>query len=65
MLLPLLHNQQRARHGKILKEIARLVDEEHLKPLIDPHLFYFENIEKAHSLLESGKAVGKIVVQAY
>ncbi|WP_392537720.1 zinc-dependent alcohol dehydrogenase family protein [Legionella sp. 227] len=65
MLLPLLHNKQRERHGNILKEIARLTDEGHLKPLIDPHLFYFENIDKAHALLESGKAVGKIVVQAY
>ncbi|HHF7372554.1 zinc-dependent alcohol dehydrogenase family protein [Legionella bozemanae] len=65
MLLPLLHNVQRERHGKILKEIASMVEDGHLNPLIDPHLFYFENIEKAHALLESGKAVGKIVVQAY
>ncbi|RUR27468.1 zinc-dependent alcohol dehydrogenase family protein [Legionella qingyii] len=65
MLLPLLRNIQRERHGKILKEIAMLADEGYLKPLIDPHLFYFENIDKAHTLLESGKAVGKIVVQAY
>lgn len=65
MLLPLLRNEQRERHGKILSEIANLTDEGYLKPLIDPHLFYFENIEKAHSLWESGKAVGKIVVQAY
>ncbi|KTD72702.1 zinc-dependent alcohol dehydrogenase family protein [Legionella tucsonensis] len=65
MLLPLLHNVQRDRHGRILKEIASLVEDGHLNPLIDPHLFYFENIDKAHSLLESGKAVGKIVVQAY
>ncbi|STY28647.1 Quinone oxidoreductase (NADPH:quinone reductase) [Legionella wadsworthii] len=65
MLLPLLHHVQRQRHGDILKEIAMLVDKGNLKPLIDPHLFYFENIDKAHSLLESGKAVGKIVVQAY
>ncbi|WP_454780526.1 zinc-dependent alcohol dehydrogenase family protein [Legionella sp. WA2022007384] len=65
MLLPLLRNIERERHGKILKEIATLADEGSLKPLIDPHLFYFENIDKAHALLESGKAVGKIVVQAY
>lgn len=65
MLLPLLHNVQRERHGKILKEIASMVEDGHLNPLIDPHLFYFENIDKAHALLESGKAVGKIVVQAY
>ncbi|ARB92011.1 zinc-dependent alcohol dehydrogenase family protein [Legionella longbeachae] len=65
MLIPLLHNVQRERHGMILKQIASLVDEGYLKPLIDPHLFYFENIDKAHALLESGKAMGKVVVQAY
>lgn len=65
MLLPLLRNLQRERHGMILKQIADLVDNGHLKPLIDPHLFYFENVDKAHALLESGKAMGKIVVQAY
>lgn len=64
MLLPLIHNVQRERQGKILKEIATLVDDGYLKPLIDPHLFNFENVGEAHAFLESGKAVGKIVVQA-
>ncbi|MGL5742729.1 MAG: zinc-binding dehydrogenase [Legionella sp.] len=64
MLLPLLRNIQRERHGHILKEIARLVDSGHLTPLIDPHLFYFETIDKAHALLESGKAIGKVIAQA-
>ena len=63
MLLPLLHKVQRERHGEILKKIAELVDANHLKPLIDPHLFSLEDIAEAHAFLESGKAVGKIVVQ--
>lgn len=62
MLLPLLCNIQRERHGKILKEIARLVDEGLLKPLIDPHRFSFENVGQAHALLESGTAIGKVVI---
>jgi NADPH2:quinone reductase len=65
MLIPLLHHIHRQHHGKILQEIANIVDAGCVKPLIDPHLFYFETIDKAHALLESGNAVGKIVVQAY
>ncbi|EHL28980.1 zinc-dependent alcohol dehydrogenase family protein [Legionella drancourtii] len=63
MLLPLLFNVQRDRHGKILKEVAILVDDNYLKPLIDPHQFSLEEVGRAHELLESGKAVGKIVIQ--
>lgn len=63
MLLPLLTNVQRERHGEILREIATLVDKNILKPLIDPHLFVASEVAKAHELLESGKAIGKIVVQ--
>ena len=62
MLLPLIHNIQRERHGAILKQVATLVDQGLIKPLIDPHHFAFENIGEAHALLESGKAVGKVVV---
>ncbi len=62
MLLPLLWNIQRERHGKILKNIATLVDNNYLRPLIDPHQFSFETVGEAHALLESGKAIGKIVI---
>lgn len=63
MLLPLLHGVGRAHHGEILKRAATLVDGNFLKPLIDPHLFMLEGISKAHDFLESGKAIGKVVVQ--
>ena len=62
MLLPLLCNIQRERHGKILKKIANLVDEGVLKPLIDSHHYSFENVGEAHTLLESGTAIGKVVI---
>ncbi len=62
MLLPLLKNQGREAHGKILSEIAKIIDEGKLKPLIDPHKFTLETIKDAHLLLESGKAQGKVVV---
>jgi len=62
MLLPLLCNIQRQRHGDILKRIAELVDKGALKPLVDLQQFSFENVGKAHALLESGKALGKVVI---
>jgi NADPH2:quinone reductase len=62
MLLPLIYNIQRERHGEILKQITHLVDKEILKPLLDPKQFSFENVGDAHALLESGKAMGKVVV---
>ncbi len=62
MLLPILKNQGREAHGKILSEIASIVDEGKLKPLIDPHQFTLESVSDAHRLLESGKAQGKVVV---
>ena len=62
MLLPMLTNQHRERHGKILEKIAQIVDEGKLKPLIDPHHFTLEEAAEAHTLLESGQAKGKIVI---
>jgi len=62
MLLPMLTNQHRERHGTILAKIAGIVDAGQLKPLIDPNQFTLSDIAKAHTLLESGKAQGKIVL---
>ncbi len=62
ILLPILRNQGREAHGKILSQIANIVDEGKLKPLIDEHQFTLESISEAHRFLESGKARGKVVV---
>ena len=62
MLIPLLHNLGRDHHGNILRRIASLVDENKLKPLIDEHKFTVADIAAAHKYLESGAAIGKIVV---
>jgi NADPH2:quinone reductase len=62
MLIPLLHNLGRERHGGILRQIAALVEENKLKPLIDEHKFSVTDISTAHKYLESGAAIGKIVV---
>lgn len=62
MLLPLLYDIQRERHGKILAQIAELVEKGFVKPLIDARQFSFEEAAKAHALLESGKHLGKVVI---
>jgi len=62
MLLPMLTGKHRARHGRILAELAAWVDTSKVKPLIDPHRFTLATAPDAHRLLESGDAVGKIVI---
>lgn len=62
MLLPILKNQGREEHGKILTELSSIVDAGKLRPLVDPHQFRLETVADAHALLESGKAKGKIVL---
>ena len=62
MLIPMLHNTGRERHGRILREVARLVDTHQLRPLIDPTRFTLEQAKDAHKHLESGNALGKVVV---
>jgi NADPH2:quinone reductase len=62
MLIPLLHHFGRERHGKILADVASLVDAGKVIPLVDEHSFTFAQIAEAHRFAESGQAVGKIVV---
>lgn len=62
MLLPLLTHTGRAAHGKILAQLATIIDEGHLKPLIDSHPFTLDTTPDAHAWLESGKARGKVVI---
>ncbi len=62
MLLPILTDHHRENYGKILEKIAQIVDDGELKPLIDPNKFTLEEVAKAHELLESGLAKGKIVL---
>ncbi|MDR6224607.1 zinc-dependent alcohol dehydrogenase family protein [Desmospora profundinema] len=53
----------RAHHGRIMREISRLADVGKIKPLLDQHRFTFEEAAMAHRRLESGEAVGKIVLE--
>ena len=47
--------------GAELAELAKLVEDGHLVPIID-RVFPFEEIDRAFAYLESGRAKGKIVV---
>ncbi|MFQ5913633.1 MAG: zinc-dependent alcohol dehydrogenase family protein [Nitrospinota bacterium] len=62
MLLPLIRNAGRAAQGEILRNVTQLVEEGRLKPLIDPNVFTIDQVAQAHRHLESGKAVGKVVL---
>lgn len=62
MLIPMLHGGGRERHGAILREVASLVDAGRLRPLLDPHRFTLDRLAEAHAHAESGRAVGKVVV---
>jgi NADPH2:quinone reductase len=60
VLLPLLTGTGRARLGEALGRLARLVDEGHVRPIVDPHTFTFAEAAEAHRFAESGQAIGKI-----
>jgi NADPH2:quinone reductase len=62
-LLPLLTDKGREHHGEIMQEATRLVEVGKLKPLVDERRFTLETAMEAHALVESGKALGKVVVE--
>ncbi len=62
MLLPMLHDVDRAEHGRILREAAALAVAGRLRPHLDPQRFDLASVADAHRHLESGHAVGKVVI---
>lgn len=62
MLIPLIHNLGRERHGAWLRELKALAEAGQVKPFLDPRRFALADLAAAHTHLESGEAVGKIVV---
>jgi NADPH:quinone reductase len=61
-LLPMLTGKGRAHHGEILREATQLVNAGKLIPLLDSRRFTLETALEAHRVVESGKALGKVVV---
>ena len=65
MLIPMLSGIDRAYHGKILSKLATLVDQNKIRPLIDSKIFPFSEVAAAHAYLESGQAIGKVVLNRF
>lgn len=63
MLIPMLHNFHREQHAAILKDLAAIAEAGNLKPVLDVEQFSLDQVGDAHSRLESGQAMGKIVVE--
>ena len=65
MLIPLLYDRGRERHGAILRELSAMVESGKVKPLCDARRFNFTDVAAAHAWLQGGRAVGKIVLSGF
>ena len=63
MLIPMLHNFKREKHAEILRKLTQIVESGGLKPVLDEKRFSLEEVGQAHVRLESGQAIGKVVVE--
>lgn len=63
MLIPMLHNHKREEHGEILSKIAEISESGGLKPVLDEQTFSLANVGEAYARLESGKGMGKVVIE--
>lgn len=64
MLIPMLHNHRRDEHAKILRELATIAESGSLKPVLDAQQFSLDQASAAHARLESGQAMGKVVIDS-
>ncbi|MCX7124285.1 MAG: zinc-dependent alcohol dehydrogenase family protein [Gammaproteobacteria bacterium] len=63
--LPLITGIKRAHYRKILIKIAELIDSGTIRPLIDEKKFTIDQVGDAHTYLESGNAIGKVVLTSF
>lgn len=63
MLIPMLHDFRRETHEEILRELAKIVEAGGLTPVLDETNFSLDEVGKAYARLESGQAIGKVVVK--
>jgi NADPH2:quinone reductase len=63
MLLPILKNEMREKHGEILKKICGLAEDGRIQPLLHKETFSFEDLGGAHECWEAGRAIGKISLE--
>lgn len=62
VLIPLVFNTNREHIGYVLQQVAKIVDNDQLKLLINSQKFLISEVSAAHALLESGKAKGKVIL---
>lgn len=62
MLIPMLHNHKRSTHGEILSDLASIIEAGALRPVLDESRFTLEQADAAHARLQSGQAMGKVVI---
>ncbi|MEM7014763.1 MAG: zinc-dependent alcohol dehydrogenase family protein [Verrucomicrobiota bacterium] len=63
MLIPMLHNHRREDHAEILRKLAEIADAGGLKPVLDENKYSLDQVGEAHARLESGQAMGKVVIE--
>ncbi len=63
MLIPMLHNTKREEHAEILRNLTEIAESGELKPVLDETRYTLEEVGQAYARLESGKAMGKVVVE--
>ncbi len=63
MLIPMLHNHEKAKHGSILENIAGIVEAGQLSPIVDERRFSLDQAPHAYDELEGGRARGKLVIE--
>lgn len=63
MLIPMLHGIGREHHSHILSQLAQLVEQGKVRPLLDSQSFSFTDVAAAHRHAESGKTIGKVTLQ--
>jgi NADPH2:quinone reductase len=61
-LAPLLGEGDRAHHGAILRQVAKLVDDGKLRPVLDPRRFELAAADAAHAVLAGGDSQGRVVI---
>ncbi|QDV40857.1 Zinc-type alcohol dehydrogenase-like protein [Stieleria neptunia] len=62
MLIPMLHHFQREQHAEILRDLAQISESGGLNPVLDEERFSLDQVADAYARLESGKGMGKVVV---
>lgn len=62
MLIPMLHNHRREAHAEILSKLTQIVEAGGLMPVLDETQHSLEEVAQAYARLESGQAMGKVVI---